>query len=135
MGGKLNVMSAYRSVGTNGDRDFAPWVRSLGGWDGVYIIRARKWNGSPGEYLYIGESHEGKLYATMTRHFQHWEGPQSKTTYDREDVLVAVKLTRNGVAAIEAQDALICDRQPKDNLDRPCGSEPDPEPLADEVPF
>ncbi|MBS0187215.1 MAG: hypothetical protein JSS51_04045 [Planctomycetes bacterium] len=58
--------------------------------------------------LYVGESHTGRLYDTITRHFRSWKrDPASSegrrrggTTYDRTRVLVSYTIT----PASEAQD-------------------------------
>jgi hypothetical protein len=120
----------YRKVGEPGR--FADWVRALKGKSGVYSIRDTALFGGLGEYLYIGESHTGRLYETLTRHFQTWTGPQSRTTYDRASVRVAVRICRKGAedSAIEVQDALICQLAPRDNLEARCDLPP-----LDEVPF
>jgi len=66
---------------------------------GVYAIL------NDGEVLYVGESHTGRLYDTITRHFRRWRpehDPQGRrrggTTYDRERVYVVYAITTPGEA-------------------------------------
>ena len=86
---------------------------------GVYAIT----DASTGAVLYIGESHTGRLFDTITRHFRAWSVPKNDPTgrreggvqYDREAVRVAWTLT----PADEAQDAQYAEiqrLQPADNL-------------------
>lgn len=132
--GELVSLSKYRSVVLARDRSrFAQWVRNLKGECGVYVIRRTAMFGGLGDVLYVGESHSGKLYETLTRHFQKWDHPlQEVFTYDRHRVWVAVQVTSCGDAALEVQDALICSLRPIDNLKTPdCGIVEE----DDEVPF
>ena len=57
---------------------YAPWVRELKDRNGVYVIR----DALDGDVYYVGESHSGRLYSTLTRHFQFWDGYTAGTTYD-----------------------------------------------------
>lgn len=74
------------------------------------------------EVLYAGESHTGRLYDTITRHFRSWRRAVSYgrpsgsggTTYDRTRVLVSYTIT----PASEAQDRQYAEIQrlnPRDN--------------------
>ena len=45
------------------------WVRALKGKSGVYVIREQT-RDDDAAIVYVGESHSGKLYETLTRHFQ-----------------------------------------------------------------
>ena len=54
----------WRSIGVPGV--FEDWILDLRGYSGVYAIR----DTYSGEVLYVGESHTGRLYDTLTRHFQ-----------------------------------------------------------------
>ncbi len=94
-------------------------LQSLVGSSGVYVIFDRS-TGSP---LYVGESHTGRLYDTITRHFRRWKiDPRNDaqgrrrggTTYDRSRVLISVAITPPDVAAA-AQFALIQSLAPRDN--------------------
>ncbi len=60
-----NGSLVYRPVGEVAE-PYPDWVRALRGHSGVYVIRDR----ASGETLYVGESHTGRLYQTLTRHFQ-----------------------------------------------------------------
>lgn len=112
----------YRELGNKGER-YPAWMDRARGASGVYIIRKR---GIPaGEVLYIGESHRGKLYETMSRHFQKWTGDTAGPSYPREAVWVAFRVTK-AEQAVSFQNALICDMNPRDN---------DLKPGCDETPF
>ena len=58
------TLSAYRPVGDRGE-PYPVWVRALKGEAGVYVIR----DADTHEVLYVGSS-TGRLYDTLTRHFQ-----------------------------------------------------------------
>jgi len=63
-----NAALKYRPVGASGE-PYPDWVRALDGKSGVYIIRELQDDGTP-VTVYVGESHAGRLYQTLTRHFQ-----------------------------------------------------------------
>lgn len=90
--------------------DYPAWVRKLKGKSGVYLIR----NAGSSKVLYVGESHTGNLYETLTRHFQAWSGRTAGATFARGSVRVAVKVTPAGRAVAE-QNRLICKFQPSEN--------------------
>jgi hypothetical protein len=112
--------SAYRQVGDRGE-PYPEWVRALKGKAGVYIIRDAETH----ECLYVGSS-AGRLYDTLTRHFQTWrrwkgfwkgqygEGADPGLTYPRADVEVAVRLTSPG-AALDEEMRTIARLRPRDN--------------------
>jgi hypothetical protein len=124
----------YRPVGDRGE-PYPDWLRALRGESGVYVIRER------GVVVYVGESHTGRIYETLTRHFQTWrrwkrwwdgqygEGHDPGLTYDRASVEVAVRVTAPG-EAIDAESALIRALAPRDNLNGQPAPEPD-----DVIPF
>jgi hypothetical protein len=126
-----NGKLAYRPIGRAGE-PYPDWVRALKGKSGVYVIRER------GEVVYVGESHAGRLYNTVTRHFQTWrrwkgfwkgqyaEGHDPGLTYDRAKVEVAVRLT-TAAEALDEEARLIARLRPRDNL---LG-----QPELDDVPF
>jgi len=93
-------------------RKYRPWVADLAGKSGAYVIREK---GFLGEILYIGESHTGRLKATLLRHFQHWTGKTKGPTFVRSRVEIAVFKTRKE-NAVEFQNALIDDYKPKLNV-------------------
>jgi len=92
-------------------RAVAEWVKALKNKSGVYIIRERGWLGN---VLYAGESHTGRLYSTLLRHFQHWTGPTAGPTFAVSKVEVAVIRTP-AEKAIETQNAVIAEYQPEYN--------------------
>lgn len=114
--------SPPRQVGARGD-PYPAWLTALRGASGVYVLRdlARR-------PLYVGESHTGRLYQTITRHLQGWGrlkghwigllGPQQHdpgTTYDRASVLVQAIRTPAALA-VELQGRLIHRLRPRDNI-------------------
>lgn len=113
-------MTAYRAVGERGD-DYPAWVRNLRGESGVYVIRE-----IGGPVVYVGSS-IGRLYDTLTRHFQTWrrwksfwkgqyaQGHDPGLTYPRGSVEVAIKLT-SADDAHEEELRLIRRLEPRDNL-------------------
>lgn len=106
---------SYRTVsagwlGDFFDAAYPSWVRALKGKSGVYVIRST----NNKQVLYVGESHTGRLYETLTRHFQSWSGRTAGVTYGRGSVVVAVKVTTAG-RAVATQNGLICDLKPRDN--------------------
>lgn len=136
-----NAALKYRPVGASGE-PYPDWVRALDGKSGVYIIREIQDDGTQ-VTVYVGESHAGRLYQTLTRHFQTWRrakkfwaGQYSGTlshdpglTYDRDRVTVAVRvLSPDRALAEEAR--LIARLRPRDNL----LGQPDDD-LGEAVPF
>jgi len=114
------TLSAYRPVGDRGE-PYPAWVRALKGEAGVYVIR----DADTHEVLYVGSS-AGRLYDTLTRHFQRWrrwksfwkgqysEGADPGLTYPRGDVEVAVRLTSSN-DALDEEMRLIARLRPRDN--------------------
>jgi hypothetical protein len=115
----------YRSVGRVRE-PYPDWVRALRGQSGVYVIRDR----STREVLYVGESHTGNLYETLTRHLQQWNRWTKRSwwpgqfapsehdpglTYEREAVEVAARITDQN-EAIDEELRLIERLRPRDNL-------------------
>lgn len=90
--------------------NFAEWVPELRGSSGAYLIRSTDTH----EIFYVGESHSGRLYETLTRHFQNWQGPTAGYTYDRNRVEVAVVVAPAG-DAVDLQFDLIAEYEPRDN--------------------
>jgi hypothetical protein len=122
-----NAALKYRPVGGSGE-PYPDWIRMLDGKSGVYIFREIQSDGAT-ETVYVGQSHTGRLYQTLTRHFQTWRrakkfwagqytGSQSHDpglTYDRERITVAVRvLPADRALAEEAR--LIARLRPRDNL-------------------
>jgi hypothetical protein len=115
-----NAALVYRPLGDRGE-DYPEWVRALRGKSGVYVIR------QGGETVYVGESHTGRLYETLTRHFQTWrrwkgfwrgqysEGHDPGLTYRRDSVEVAVRVL-SPTKALDEEARLIRRLEPRDNL-------------------
>lgn len=104
---------AWRELGRGGE--YPGWLRALRGRSGVYLIRERSWFGlGAWAVVYVGESHTGRLYQTLTRHFQQWSGPTAGPTYVRGDVEVRV-IPLAADRAVAAQDRLIRRLRPRDN--------------------
>ena len=104
---------SYRSPAGEKPGTFAQWLRDLRNQSGCYVIRSKE----IGEVFYVGESHTGRLYSTITRHFQEWRDCQEGRTcytYSRHHVEVAIRLTPPS-AAIGAQNKLINRLNPRDN--------------------
>lgn len=126
-----NAGLVYRPVGATGE-PYPEWVRALKGKAGVYIIRE-----IDGEIVYVGSS-AGRLYDTLTRHFQTWrrwkgywkgqyaEGHDPGLTYRRSSVEVAIRLTSPN-DSLDEEMRLIRRLKPRDNL---IG-----QPELEEVPF
>lgn len=93
-------------------RAVAGWVKALKGKSGVYIIREA---GFLGEVLYCGESHSGRLYTTLLRHFQHWAGKTAGPTLTDSKVVVAV-VRCPAARALDLQNAMIAEYRPKLNV-------------------
>jgi hypothetical protein len=116
-----NAGFVYRPVGESGE-PYPAWLRRVRGSSGVYIIRERG-----GPIVYVGESSTGRLYETLTRHFQQWrrykgfwrgqyaEGHDPGVTYDRASVEVAVRVTSPD-DALDEEARLIRRMRPRDNL-------------------
>jgi hypothetical protein len=129
--GARNAGFTYRPIGASGDA-YPDWVRALKGQSGVYVIRE-----SGGPIVYVGSS-VGRLYDTLTRHFQTWRrykgfwkgqygaGHDPGLTYKRDRVEVAVRIT-NPSEALDEESRLIHRLRPRDNL---IG-----QPVEEEVPF
>lgn len=122
-----NAALKYRPVGGSGE-PYPDWVRALDGKSGVYILREIQDDGTT-ETVYVGESHTGRLYQTLTRHFQTWRrakkfwsgqytGSQSHDpglTYKRERIMAAVRVLP-AAQALEEESRLIVRLRPRDNL-------------------
>lgn len=122
-----NAALKYRPIGGSGE-PYPDWVRALDGKSGVYVLRETQSDGTT-VTVYVGESHSGKLYQTLTRHFQMWRrakkfwkgqytGSQSHDpglTYDRERITVAVRILPADRALAE-EGRLIARLRPRDNL-------------------
>lgn len=101
----------YRPVYEGGK--VAQWVRDLKGKSGVYIIRE---TGFVGNFLYVGESHTGRLKKTLLHHFQRWKGETAGPTFRPEGIEVAVIRTPPA-KAFDLQMAIIQELSPVHNRD------------------
>lgn len=121
-----NAGLTYRPIGDTGT-PYPGWIRALKGKSGIYVIRELKRDGSS-EIVYVGESHSGRLYNTLTRHFQSWrrskkfwsgqyggQGHDPGLTYRRDRVTVAVRVL-SAQRAIDEEARLIARLRPRDNL-------------------
>jgi len=107
-------LSNYREVGSDGA--YPQWLRNLKNTTGVYVIRCKQTR----KTLYVGYSSSGRLYGTLTRHFQSvggWFNPtgQQKPTYPRSSVEVAVMKLNNSRDASIWEQHYICELDPRDN--------------------
>jgi len=121
-----NAGLIYRPVGASGER-YPAWVRALDGKSGVYVIKEVQRDGSE-ETVYVGESHSGRLYDTLTRHLQTWrrrktfwrdqfggQGHDPGLTYPRHRVRIAARVLSPARAMAE-ETRLIQTLRPRDNL-------------------
>ncbi len=111
----------YRPIGESGEA-YPDWIRALKGKAGVYVIRDLDSH----ETVYVGSS-SGRLYDTLTRHFQTWrrykgfwrgqygEGHDPGLTYDRDSVEVAVRIT-SPANSLDEELRLIRRLKPRDNV-------------------
>lgn len=120
-----NAGLVFRPIGSSGE-SYPKWIRQLRGQSGVYFIRERSADGGEAELVYIGQSQAGRLYETLTRHFQAWrrakgfwrgygEGSDPGMTYEREQVEVAVRVTSPS-RALEEEARFIRSMRPRDNV-------------------
>lgn len=114
----LNLAAAFPAVDRSGK--YAPQLEPLrrSRVSGVYAIAD-----ASRRTLYVGESHTGRLFDTITRHFRSWRVDPSRdaqgrrrggTMYDRRRVLVAFVITEPD-AAQAFQFAEISRLRPRDN--------------------
>lgn len=116
----------FRPLGDAGA--YPSWIRTLRGKSGVYAIRVSELLFFS-RVAYVGESHTGNLYGTLTRHFQRW-GRQKRNwwegqftpkatdpghSYDRRNAAVAV-LVCGKYEAVDLQAAWIAKLSPRDNV-------------------
>lgn len=138
MHGPLNIAAAFNA--TDGRGRYAgelQWLRERRE-SGIYALVDRR----SGRVLYIGESHSGRLYDTITRHFRAWSIPRGRdaqgrryggTTYDRSAVAIAWASTPAELAQ-ETQYAEIQRLRPRDNDIDGCGSHPSAACSIDDLP-
>lgn len=118
--GRLDVTKAVPFV--DGRGEYSAALAALRGLpvSGVYALVDR----ASGVVLYVGESHTGRLYDTITRHFRRWRRDPARdrwardyggTEYDRREVAFVVELT-DPAEAQSRQYELIQALRPRDNL-------------------
>ena len=135
-----NAQLLFRPLGTSGER-YPDWVRALDGKSGVYVIKEVQRDGTE-QVVYVGESHTGRLYDTLTRHLQTWrrqkkfwrdhfggQGHDPGLTYERDRVLVATRVL-SPQRAIAEETRLIRKLRPRDNLLKQPADD-----IEDDVPF
>lgn len=94
---------------------FADWLSELrgAGLNGVYLIR----DAGNREIVYIGESHTGRLYETLSRHLYAWNGRGSGPSYHPSFVEIAVIVAETPLDdPVADQYALIQKHEPRDNI-------------------
>jgi hypothetical protein len=105
----------WRSPLDSDGRHLAAWLDDMRGegLNGVYLIR----DYDSREVLYIGESHSGRLFETMTRHLYQWNGRGSGPAYHADDVEIAVIVAETPLDdPVADQFALIQQYDPPDNV-------------------
>ncbi len=105
----------WRSPLAEDGSGFADWLRALRGraLNGVYLIR----DAGSHEIVYIGESHTGRLYETLTRHLYNWNGRGSGPSYPPALIEVAVIVAETPLDdPVADQSALIQEHEPRDNV-------------------
>lgn len=110
----LKLKDAFPAAGPLGYHDNLEELRAYKA-SGVYAILKGR------QVLYVGESHTGRLYDTITRHFREWRpfhDPQGRrrggTMYRRQDVRVIYCVTPADQAQ-QLQYEEIQRLRPKDN--------------------
>ena len=95
-------------------RQYEQWLVDLRGkgLSGVYLIR----DSDEKRVLYVGESHNGRLYGALTRHLYDWCGPESGRRYEAAHVEIAIVVADNPLAdPVADQFAYIQKFRPRDN--------------------
>lgn len=100
-----------RPLESTSPRRFSERVRAMRNRSGVYVIR----RAYDKRVEYVGESHSGRLYDTLCRHFRSWDGPTAGFTCDPAAVEVAVVQVPKH-SAVAAQNALIRRLRPRWNV-------------------
>lgn len=95
-------------------RHLADWIGELrgSGASGVYLIRDARTR----QIRYIGESHTGRLFETMTRHLYMWNGKGSGPSYRPNLVELAIIVAETPLDdPVADQYELIQQHEPPDN--------------------
>lgn len=101
----------WRKVRPGGRGGFHPALAKLSGEDasGAYVIEVA------GEVLYVGSSHKGALYGTITRHFQAWRGVTSGWVCPDDDDARVAWVRCHGRRALALEKAWIELHEPAEN--------------------
>ncbi len=105
----------WRSPISADGEGFADWFGGLRGegLSGVYLIRDARSR----EIVYIGESHTGRLYETLSRHLYAWNGKGAGPSYHPGYVEIAVIVAETPLDdPVADQYALIQRHEPRDNV-------------------
>ena len=105
----------WRSPLSPDGEGFADWFGGLRGegLSGVYLIRDARSR----EIVYIGESHTGRLYETLSRHLYAWNGKGAGPSYHPGYVEIAVIVAETPLDdPVADQYALIQRHEPRDNV-------------------
>lgn len=104
-------LTPFRAIEKKG-RYFPDWMNEFNKKSGAYVIRSK----SSKDVLYVGESHTGRLAATLKRHFWNWDDviEREHFTFDPNTVEVAFYVTTQK-AAKPVQDELIEHYLPRHN--------------------
>ena len=123
---RLDISQAFPTTGANGYHQHLVELRDYE-VSGVYAILEKR-----GTVMYIGESHSGRLYDTITRHFRAWEiDPRQDSQgrrmggmmYDRKKTRVVYLITAPGEAqAVQYEE--IQRLRPQDNTNDGTATEP-----------
>lgn len=123
MTGLLNAWNAIPATDSFGKYHEALQMLCGSRVSGVYAFFAESRGNPTSQCLYVGESHTGNLYDTITRHFRRWKLDPANdslgrrrggTTYDRNRVYVAWA-TLPAKDAADVQYLEIQRLQPRDN--------------------
>lgn len=91
---------------------------------GVYVLV----DGLTGQALYVGESHSGRLFETITRHFRQWQAAgvyangrrAGGVSYERSRVLVAWRVVEpEYVSALQWAEILRLNPRDNERMDMP----------------
>ena len=105
----------WRSPVSPDGTSFADWLSDLRGhgYNGIYLIRDARTR----EVVYVGESHTGRLYETLSRHLYAWNGKGSGPSYHPARVEVAIVVAETPLDdPVADQYALIQELEPRDNI-------------------
>lgn len=120
----LDTAHAFPAIVGRPGRGRPPYHPSLAALNGRRVSGVYAILEADGTVLYVGESHTGRLYDTITRHFRQWNVDPARdaqgrarggTTYDRRRVRIAYAETPADQAQA-IQYAAIQALRPRDNV-------------------